>query len=126
MTSLSRRELLSWSGAALATLGCWAATPVSAPRRVRLRQKPHVVVVGAGIAGLAAALALVEKEIDVTILEAQQRAGGRILTIRSPFYSGLYVEAGAAHVVGDPALLGLIEKLGLSLTKPSGRAAELR
>jgi len=39
-----------------------------------------VIVIGAGIAGLAAARALRDKGFDVTILEARKRSGGRILT----------------------------------------------
>src|SRR5258708_1348482 len=39
-----------------------------------------IIVIGAGIAGLAAAGALRDKGYDVTVLEARKRSGGRILT----------------------------------------------
>jgi len=42
----------------------------------------RIVVVGAGMAGLTAGLLLKEAGHDVTILEAQNRLGGRILTYR--------------------------------------------
>ncbi len=38
----------------------------------------HVVVVGGGIAGLTAALALAERGVRVTVLERQERLGGRV------------------------------------------------
>src|ERR1700710_807954 len=54
-----------------------------------------VIVVGAGLAGLAAAYELVGRGHEVTVLEAQARPGGRVYTLRSPFADGLYAEAGA-------------------------------
>lgn len=64
------------------------------------RQPPprHVIVVGAGLAGLAAGLALREAGLNVTILEARSRPGGRVLTLREPFSDGLYAEAGATRI----------------------------
>lgn len=40
----------------------------------------RVIVVGAGVAGLAAARALVESGVEVLILEARERIGGRVWT----------------------------------------------
>jgi len=77
----------------------------------------RVVVIGGGLAGLATALELVDRGIRVTVVEAQERVGGRILTLRDPFHEGLYVEAGATHVVGDPALLALAERVGVEVTR---------
>ena len=40
----------------------------------------RIIVVGAGLAGLAAARALVTRGYEVVVLEARQRAGGRAYT----------------------------------------------
>ncbi len=43
-----------------------------------LHARPHVVVVGAGIAGLAAATGLAERGITVDVIEREQYLGGRV------------------------------------------------
>lgn len=67
------------------------------------------------MSGLVIATDLVKKGIDVTVLEAQSRPGGRILTVREPFRDGLYVEAGARFVLGDPDLLSVIAESGAKI-----------
>jgi len=64
------------------------------------RQGPakKVMILGAGISGLAAGLELLQAGHDVTILEAQLRPGGRVYTLRAPFSDGLYAEAGAGRI----------------------------
>lgn len=57
-----------------------------------------VLVVGAGIAGLVAAYELNRAGHEVTVIEAQQRVGGRIHTLRQPFSAGLFAEAGAMRI----------------------------
>ena len=44
------------------------------------RKPVDVIIVGAGAAGLAAARELSHKGLRLTILEARERLGGRILT----------------------------------------------
>jgi monoamine oxidase len=58
----------------------------------------EVLVVGAGLAGLAAARELERSGHEVLVLEARARPGGRVLTLREPFDDGLYAEAGAVFV----------------------------
>src|SRR4051794_6461172 len=42
--------------------------------------KPDIAVIGAGIAGLAAARGLLDAGYEVVVLEARERPGGRIFT----------------------------------------------
>jgi monoamine oxidase len=58
----------------------------------------EILVVGAGVAGLAAARELERSGHEVLVLEARERPGGRVLTLREPFDDGLYAEAGAVFV----------------------------
>jgi monoamine oxidase len=97
---IDRRSFLVRVTTAVATLAArpsmaatWnVVTPRSAVRPQR------ILILGAGMAGLGAALELVEQGHDVTILEARTRPGGRVFTIREPFADGLYAEGGAMQV----------------------------
>jgi monoamine oxidase len=57
----------------------------------------RVIVIGAGMAGLVAAFELARQGHHPIVLEAQNRVGGRVYTMRS-FAPGLYAEAGAMRV----------------------------
>jgi monoamine oxidase len=115
-----RRFLLAWAAAFAHGCGPGPLPPQRAepsPRgRAGVRSgKRTVVVIGGGLAGLAAAHELVARGYDTNVLEAQARVGGRILTIRAPFRDGQFVEAGATHVVADPALLSLFRELNVTI-----------
>ena len=94
--------------------------PVSAPgARVR---DPHlgggvmsaVIVIGAGIAGLAAARTLAEAGNRVILIEARDRVGGRIHTLPA-VDGGLPVELGAEFIHGlPPELIDLVDQAGLT------------
>jgi monoamine oxidase len=74
-----------------------------------------VVVVGAGIAGLAAAERLAAAGRRVLVLEARDRMGGRIHTAHDPELD-IPVELGAEFVHGHPAeLMALVRRLGLTV-----------
>ncbi|KAJ7516509.1 hypothetical protein O6H91_22G060800 [Diphasiastrum complanatum] len=82
--------------------------------------KPSVIVIGAGIAGLAAARALQGASFKVTLLESRDRVGGRILT---DYSFGFPVDMGASWLHGaskDNPLASLIARLGLPLYRTSG------
>src|SRR3989454_7449075 len=57
-------------------------------------QSRNVVILGGGLAGLAAGLELKRAGHNITILEARKFPGGRVQTIRD-FPAGQYAEAGA-------------------------------
>jgi monoamine oxidase len=71
-----------------------------------------VVVVGAGLAGLAAARALLGGGLDVVVLEARDRVGGRV--VAEELGDGDIVELGAQFAgSGQARLLGLADELGV-------------
>ncbi|MFO0612845.1 MAG: FAD-dependent oxidoreductase [Polyangiaceae bacterium] len=81
----------------------------------------RIVVVGAGLSGLFIAHELSKRGADVMVLEATGIPGGRIRTVRS-FSNGMYVEAGATHVMGDPDLVALIEEMKVAQASPPPRS----
>jgi monoamine oxidase len=71
-----------------------------------------VIVIGAGMAGLAAARTLAEAGLGVTLLEARDRVGGRIYTVPG---ETLPIELGAEFIHGlPPELLSLVDEAGLT------------
>src|SRR3990170_1913285 len=75
----------------------------------------RVVVIGAGLAGLVAAYELIRQGHEVVVIEAQNRVGGRVHTLRT-FAPGLYAEAGAMRIPRAHALtLAYCEEFGLPL-----------
>ena len=73
-----------------------------------------VLVAGAGFAGLAAARDLERGGATVTVVEARQRVGGRVWTIRDGFAKHQHAEGGADLIeANQTALLGVVKDLGL-------------
>jgi len=63
---------------------------------IKVTDMPDVVVIGAGISGLSAARLLTAEGLDVVVLEARERVGGRTYTIRDPSFK--YTDVGGAYV----------------------------
>jgi monoamine oxidase len=77
-----------------------------------------VLVAGAGLAGLAAARDLVTLGARVTIVDARDRVGGRVWTIRDGFADGQHGEAGGDFIDEEQReIRELAGELGLRLTR---------
>ena len=80
-----------------------------------------IIIIGAGAAGLYAATLLGRQGKKVTMLEARDRTGGRIHTLRDPAFQ-LPVEAGAEFVHGDLQLtLKLLKEAGIEYYETDGK-----
>jgi monoamine oxidase len=76
--------------------------------------RTDVVIIGAGVAGLAAARRLREHGAKCVILEARTRIGGRVFTVTDP-RSPVPIELGAEFVHGDaPELTDIARDAGLT------------
>ena len=92
-------------------------TPVPPRPRPRWPQTPpRVVVIGGGLAGITAAIALAESGADVTLLEARPRLGGATCSFQR---DGLIVDTGQHVFLGCcSAYRGLLAKLGMTEHAP--------
>jgi oxygen-dependent protoporphyrinogen oxidase len=73
--------------------------------------KSHVIIIGGGISGLAAAHRLSEQQVQVTLLEASPRLGG---TIHTEQRDGFLLERGPDSFISEkPQAVELAKRLGL-------------
>jgi monoamine oxidase len=85
----TRRELLRRGGAAgagLALAGTFASAASGRPSRRARRDAPRIAIVGGGIAGLAAALKLQDRNVASTVFETTNHVGGRMHSDRSGYW----------------------------------------
>ncbi|MFD0892759.1 FAD-dependent oxidoreductase [Luteolibacter ambystomatis] len=111
----SRRGFLQTLGAAGmagALSGCVTVPPAGKNLR------GPVVIVGGGIAGLTAALRLMQQGVDCELYEASPRFGGRMFTKRDFNRDGMFCELGGELVdTNHEALIKLAKECGIS-TQP--------
>ena len=114
---LTRRAFLTsaLAGAAAVTFGgrAWGV-PFSISPRPDLATPRRVAIVGAGLAGLTAALDLHDAGWEVVVLEARDRVGGRVHTLYTPFSTGLHAEAGGESIDDNhDQIQALVARFGL-------------
>ncbi len=117
--ALSRRDFLRASAVTAVGLAAGCA-PARRPPRGRPGRGEGgdgtVVVVGAGIAGLTTAYRLRQEGVPVRVLEAQDRVGGRMYSLRDVFPDGQVAELGGELIdSGHTAIRGLAAELGIAL-----------
>jgi monoamine oxidase len=82
-----------------------------------LRDTPRVAIVGAGIAGLSAALTLRDRGLRATVYEAQHRIGGRMHSESAFWANGQVSEYGGELIDSDHTTMhALARRYGLTLT----------
>ena len=84
-------------------------------RSLEAGEAPRVVVVGAGLAGLTAAYRLNQAGYHVTVLEAQDRVGGRVRSLT--LENGAVAELGGEWIESDQQFVSdLASELGVSMS----------
>ena len=77
-----------------------------------------VLVVGAGLSGLVAATEIQAAGHDVVVVEARDRVGGRVFTLREGFAGGQFADIGAEIIYhGQQNIADLCAKYGVELSE---------
>ena len=83
---------------------------------------PDVIVIGAGVAGLAASVRLAASGLSVLLVEARERIGGRVFTLRDPI-SQAPIELGAEFIHGrPPEIWEILQSRQVEITEVGGES----
>ena len=111
-STISRRQLLKTTAA--------ISLAFAVPKRARAQTAADVIVIGAGLSGLNAALLLEEQGLEVVILEGRNRVGGRVVTLED--VPG-HPEAGGSALSGGYARMrDAADRFGVELENYAPRA----
>jgi monoamine oxidase len=117
---IDRREMIKRSLAAAAGVLLSDRFSFAAPRQ----SSPRVVVIGGGFAGLSAAYELSRAGANVTVLEARNRVGGRVVSF-SDLAPGGAMEGGAELIgTNHPIWMDYKARFGLSFLDIAEEDAE--
>ncbi len=112
----SRREILK-RGGALGVAAIIGPSILVRPAVAAGGDTPRIAIVGAGIAGLNAALVLQDKGLASTVYEAADRVGGRMHSDRSGYWANGQVSEFCGELIdsGHTTILGLANRFGLAV-----------
>lgn len=117
-SGITRRQFVAGTAGVAAVAALDACTPrrptVVSPRRAE--GGAPVLIIGAGIAGLTAGYRLRQAGVPVRIIEAQNRVGGRMYSLRNFFADGQVCELGGELIdTSQKHIQALAEELGIAL-----------
>lgn len=117
--AMSRRQFVAGSAAVAAVAAldaCTPRTPTATPLPRRDDGTTPVLIIGAGIAGLTAGYRLHGAGIPIRIIEAQNRTGGRMYSLRNFFADGQVCELGGELIDTEhKRIQALANELGIVL-----------
>jgi monoamine oxidase len=114
----SRREFVKRAGAVGAAAA--VAGPAAFARPARGASTPRIAIVGAGIAGLSAALRLQDKRVYTEVYESSTRIGGRMHSDWTEFGTSFWANGQQAELCGElidtnhKTILQLAQRFGLA------------
>lgn len=114
--AMTRRQFVAGSAATVALAALDACAPVRGTTTPRRAGGAPVLIIGAGVAGLTAGYRLRAAGVPVRIIEAQNRVGGRMYSLRDFFPDGQVCELGGELIdTNHTRIRALAEELGIAL-----------